>query len=280
MTSRSEIQAATPSANEVIFDARNLIVLFSARHGSVTALDNVSLQIRPGEAIGVIGESGSGKSTLVRTLLGLVTPAAGTVLYRGRDIYAMKQLARFRMLSRDAAMVFQDPRSSLNPRLSVGAVIRDPMSVLRTCPRRQRDARVADLLESVGLSRQLADRPVRALSGGQLQRVAIARALAVEPSVMFADEPTSALDMSVQGEVLNLLRGLMAQHRLALLLVSHDMRVIRFMSDWTVVMRNGEIVEAGPADVVLETPQHEYTRSLLAAAPRLAIEPNATSRLT
>lgn len=257
-------------ADEAIFEARNLTVVYDGRSGQVKALDDVSLTVRPGEAVGLIGESGSGKTTLARSLLGVIPPALGQVLYHGADIYAMKQRARFRTLSRDAALVFQDPRSSLNPRLSVGAVLRDPMVVLRVGSRDQRQSRVHELLESVGLPASMARRPVRSLSGGQLQRVAIARALAVEPSVVVADEPTSALDVSVQGEVLNLLRQLRDRRRLALLLVSHDMRVVRLMTDRTVVMRNGQVVEEGSTEQVHEDPKHEYTKALLAAAPKLA----------
>jgi peptide/nickel transport system ATP-binding protein len=178
-------------------------------------------------------------------------------------------VARFRRLGRDAAMVFQDPRSSLNPRLSVGAVVRDPLTVLGIGDRRSRDATVRATLESVGLPGAMADRPVRALSGGQLQRVALARALAVEPSLIVADEPTSALDVSVQAQILTLLQRIRAERHLALLIVSHDMRVVRFATDHVAVMRGGTIVEAGPTERVYEDPRHPYTRALLAAAPTL-----------
>lgn len=255
-----------------IFDAQNVVIVYPNKHGGTRALNDVSLRIRAGEAVGLVGESGSGKTTLARTLLGLVRPTRGQVLYQGHDIYAMKKTAAFRLLSANSSMVFQDPRSSLNPRLSVGAVVRDPLTVLRIGSRRERTARVGQLLESVGLPEAMATRPVRALSGGQLQRVAIARALAVEPSAIVADEPTSALDVSVQVQVLTLLHELRTQRQLALLIVSHDMRVVRFLTDRTVVMRNGLVVEEGPTEQVYDDPQHEYTQALLAAAPSLNLD--------
>ncbi|TDE13584.1 ABC transporter ATP-binding protein [Jiangella asiatica] len=271
MTTQPVVTPTPTQVGKPIFDARNLVVTYASKHGPVTALDDVSLSVHPGQAIGLIGESGSGKTTLARSLLGLITPNSGRVLYRGRDVYAMSQTARFRTLSRDASIVFQDPRSSLNPRLTIGSVIADPMRVLGTCPRREIKERVQALLDSVGLSVSIASRPVRALSGGQLQRVAIARALAVEPSVIVADEPTSALDMSIQGEVLNLLQRLRREHDLALIIVSHDMRVIRFMTDITVVMNHGKIVERNSTDDIYEHPREDYTRSLMSATPRLEL---------
>jgi ABC-type glutathione transport system ATPase component len=259
----------TDTGIEPIFEARDVVVDYRARGRRTRALSQVSLSIVPGEAVGLIGESGSGKSTLSRTLLGLIAPSAGKVLHRGRDVYALAGNARHRALARDAALVFQDPRSSLNPRLSVGAVVRDPLRVQRIGDRAEQRKRVAALLEDVGLPAELAARPVRALSGGQLQRVALARALAVEPSVLIADEPTSALDVSVQAQILGLLQDIRRQRDLTLLVVSHDMRVIRFLADRTAVMYQGEIVEVGPTERVYRDPQHDYTRTLLASAPTL-----------
>ncbi|TDE13527.1 dipeptide ABC transporter ATP-binding protein [Jiangella asiatica] len=257
------------AGRNVVVEARDVVVDYHG-HGTTTrALAGVTLAVHAGESVGLIGESGSGKTTLARSLLGLVEPSSGEVRHRDTDIYRLPRMARFRTLARDAAMVFQDPRSSLNSRLSVGAVVRDPLVVLGIGDRRSRDATVREVLESVGLPATMAERPVRALSGGQLQRVALARALAVEPSLIVADEPTSALDVSVQAQILNLLQGIRAQRHLALLVVSHDMRVIRFATDHTVVMLNGEIVEQGPTERIYEDPQHPYTQALLAAAPSL-----------
>jgi peptide/nickel transport system ATP-binding protein len=252
-----------------VLEAREVVVDYGSHRHRTRALDTVSLSVAPGETVGLIGESGSGKSTLARTLLGLVRPAAGEVRSRDQDVYALAPVPRHRLLGRDTALVFQDPRSSLNPRLSVGAVVRDPLRVHRIGDREAQRAAVAELLESVGLPAELAGRPVRALSGGQLQRVALARALAVEPSVIVADEPTSALDVSVQAQILNLLRQIRRARGLALLVVSHDMRVIRFLADRTAVMYRGRIVEEGPTESVYETPRHDYTKALLAAAPTL-----------
>lgn len=254
---------------EAIFEARDVVVDYHSRGQHNRALSHVSLEIAPGEAVGLIGESGSGKTTLARTLLGLVRPSHGQVRYRGQDIYEMGSTARHRVLGRDTALVFQDPRSSLNPRLTVGAVVRDPLHVHRIGTRRQQQEKVGELLESVGLPAQLSKRPVRALSGGQLQRVALARALAVEPSVIIADEATSALDVSVEAQILNLLQDIRTQRHLALLVVSHDMRVIRYLADRTAVMYGGEILESGPTKSLYQDPQHEYTKSLVAAAPVL-----------
>jgi len=252
-----------------VVEARDVVVDYHSHGHHTRALDQVSLSVAPGETVGLIGESGSGKSTLARTLLGLVPPTAGEVRYQGRDVYALGATARHRLLGRDTAMVFQDPRSSLNPRLSVGAVVRDPLHVQRIGDRERQRVAVAELLESVGLPAALARRPVRALSGGQLQRVALARALAVEPSLIVADEPTSALDVSVQAQILNLLRQIRLTRNLALLVVSHDMRVIRFLADRTAVMYQGRIVEEGPTEAVYTEPRHDYTKTLLAAAPVL-----------
>lgn len=252
-----------------IFDARGLVVEYHSRGVRNRALDGVSITIAPGEAVGLIGESGSGKSTLARVLLGLKKPTAGQVLYVGTDIYSMRGVARFRLLGRNTAMVFQDPRSSLNPRMTVAAVVADPFRVYRLGSRVEQAVMVEALLEDVGLPPQLAKRNVRTLSGGQLQRVALARALAMEPQVIVADEPTSALDVSVQAQILNLLKEIRERRNLALLVVSHDMRVIRFLTDRTMVMRGGRLVESGTTESLYEDPQESYTNELLAAAPLL-----------
>ncbi|MEN3284538.1 MAG: peptide/nickel transport system ATP-binding protein [Solirubrobacteraceae bacterium] len=256
-----------------LFEARDVVVDFHQRGHANRALDKVSLTVAAGETVGLIGESGSGKTTLSRALLGLVEPTAGQVLYEGRDLYAMPPRARYRALGRDTALVFQDPRSSLNPRLTVGAVVRDPLRVQGIGSRQEQQHKVLELLGSVGLPPQLAGRPVRALSGGQLQRVALARALAVEPRAIIADEPTSALDVSVQAQILNLIKEIRRRRHLALLVVSHDMRVIRFLAHRTAVMLRGQIVEVGPTEQIYKDPQHSYTKSLLAAAPRLRRAP-------
>jgi ABC-type dipeptide/oligopeptide/nickel transport system ATPase subunit len=181
----------------------------------------------------------------------------------------MNSAARYKLLRCDVALIFQDPRSSLNPRLSVGAAVQDPLRVLKIGSRSEQKDKVIDLLDRVGLSKKLVTRPTHSLSGGQLQRVALARALAVEPSVIIADEPTSALDVSVQAQILNLINDIQRSRGLGLLIVSHDMRVVRFLADRTAVMYEGKIVEVGPTSEIYAEPQHPYTKSLITAAPVL-----------
>jgi peptide/nickel transport system ATP-binding protein len=244
--------------------ARGLSVDFPARAQrnrtatAVRALRDVDVGVGPGETVGVVGESGSGKSTLARVLVGLREPTRGTVE---------------RHLERDAAaavaMIFQDPRSSLNPRLSVRALVADPLAVHGVGNRRSRAVRVDELLASVGLASALSGRRARQLSGGQLQRVAIARALALDPELVVADEPTSALDVSIQAQVVNLLRALRDERAFSMLFVSHDMRVVQAIADRVVVMYDGVVVEEGPAGLVYESPRHPYTLLLLASATSL-----------
>jgi peptide/nickel transport system ATP-binding protein len=245
------------------------VVRGSGGRHEIDAVRGVSLAIEPGKVVGVVGESGSGKSTLARTLVGLQPPTSGTVRCEDIDVSDRSQATR-RQLGRKLAMVFQDPRSSLNPRLSVEAAVADPLRVHGVGSARERRAAVTRLLGDVGLNQAHATRRVRTLSGGQLQRVAIARALALEPDFLVADEPTSALDVSIQAQILNLLADLRQEYRFGMLVISHDMRVMRFLCDELVVMLDGEIVERGPSARVFETPQHAYTQQLIAATPILA----------
>jgi peptide/nickel transport system ATP-binding protein len=218
--------------------------------------------------LGIVGESGSGKSTLARSLVGLQRPTGGRIRCGDLDV-ADRSAETRRELGRRVAMVFQDPRSSLNPRLSVRSVIADPLKVHRIGTRESRAETVERLLDDVGLPARLAGRRVRTLSGGQLQRVAIARALVLEPEFIVADEPTSALDVSVQAQILNLLAELRREHRFGMLVISHDMRVMRFLCDDLAVMYAGEVVERGPAADVYTAPAHDYTRELIGATPLL-----------
>jgi peptide/nickel transport system ATP-binding protein len=220
------------------------------------AVDDVSLTVPPGQVVGLVGESGSGKSTLAGTAVGLVAPSAGRVLLDGVDVREL------RGRDRGLQMVFQDPYSSLDPRMSIGESIAEAM------PRgTDRRAEVARLLELVQLDPGRATALPARLSGGQRQRVALARALAGQPRVVVADEITSALDVSVQGAVLNLVRELQDRLGLSMLFISHNLAVVRYVSDRIAVMRQGVLVEEGTADQVLTQPRHEYTRELLAAAP-------------
>jgi ABC-type glutathione transport system ATPase component len=233
----------------------------SRRHGTV-AVDGVDLVVPAGKVVGLVGESGSGKSTLARAAAGLVPLTGGRILLDGRPPVVARGEPR------PLQMVFQDPYSALDPRMTVGA------SVAEAIPRRPalgsagRRAEVARLLELVGLEADRAGARPDELSGGQRQRVALARALAGRPEVIVADEITSALDVSIQGSVLNVLRDLQRRMRLTILFISHNLAVVRYVSDTVAVMREGRIVECGPVDRVLGHPHHEYTRELLAAVPR------------
>ncbi|HKF78875.1 MAG TPA: ATP-binding cassette domain-containing protein [Candidatus Dormibacteraeota bacterium] len=227
--------------------------------GAVTAVRGVSFDLTAGESLGVVGESGSGKTTLLRLLLGLERPDAGSVAYHGGA------------LRREVQAVFQDPASALDPRMRVADIVLEPLRVLHIAGDRR--ARLAELLDAVGLPAAAAGRYPHEFSGGQRQRIAIARALAPRPRVLLADEPVSALDVSVRAQILNLLADLRAGFDLALVLVSHDLSVVRHLCDRVLVMLGGEMVEAGDTRAIFRAPQHEYTRTLLAAIPRLRRRP-------
>ncbi len=242
--------------------------LFTAK-GLIKAVDGVSLTVEAGETFAIVGESGCGKSTLARLLMRLLEPTGGAVTFDGTDVTHAKgrDLAALR---RDVQFIFQDPFSSLNPRLSVGRLVGEPLEV--HAPGMSRDARrarVAELLEQVGLRPEHADRYPHEFSGGQRQRIGIARALATGPRVIIGDEPVSALDVSVQAQVVNLLADLGRDLGLTLILIAHDLAVIRHMSDRVAVMYLGRIVEQGRTADLFETPRHPYTRALLDAVPDL-----------
>lgn len=232
----------------------------TGRH-AVTAVDGVSLQLRAGRCVGLVGESGSGKSTLARALVGLTPLAGGRITVDGDPVRARPR--------RDVQLVFQDPTASLDPRRTVGQSIAEGLG--RPGPRRraERARAVTDLLDQVGLEATAAGRYPGQLSGGQRQRVALARALAARPAVLVADEITSALDASVQGAILNLVRELQRANGFSLLFISHNLAVVRYVSDTVAVMHCGQIVEQGPTEAVLAEPEHPYTRSLLASVPSL-----------
>jgi oligopeptide/dipeptide ABC transporter ATP-binding protein len=230
------------------------------------ALDGVDIAVAPGKTLAVVGESGCGKSTLAKILLRLERPTAGMVRFRGTDLWEMgrDEVAGFR---RAVQMIFQDPYGSLNPRMRVGEIVGEPFDVHRLARGEEKRRKVAALLERVGLDDAAAVRYPREFSGGQRQRIGIARALAVEPSLLVADEPVSALDVSIQAQVLNLLRDLQRERGLGLLFISHDLRVVRAISDHTAVMYLGKIVEAGPTEEIFLEPLHPYTRLLLDSVP-------------
>ncbi|AVS94781.1 peptide ABC transporter ATP-binding protein [Paracidovorax avenae] len=232
------------------------------------ALDGVDFTLAPGRSLGVVGESGSGKSTLARLVMALDTPTAGQVRLRGRDLHALGA-ADLRAARRDVQMVFQDPYGSLDPRMTVERLVAEPLAALEGLPRPQQRERVAEVLAQVGLRPSDAGKYPHEFSGGQRQRIAIARAIVTRPALVVADEPVSALDVSVQAQVLNLLQDLQEQAGLSLLLISHDLAVVRHLCDEVVVLREGRIVERGSPEVLFRSPVHPYTRELVAAVPRV-----------
>jgi len=241
--------------------------VFSHVYGHVKAVDDVSLEVYEGETLGLVGESGCGKTTLGRSILRLAEPTGGKVWFDGIEVTALKGQA-LRDFRKQAQIVFQDPYSSLNPRLTIGEAIAEPMLVHGIEKDRKKSRTiVCDLLEQVGLKAEHYDRYPHEFSGGQRQRICIARALAVNPRLVICDESVSALDVSVQAQVLNLLNRLKEERHLTYIFISHDLSVVRFMSDRVVVMYNGKPVEMDDADVLFEHPQNDYTKKLIAALP-------------
>lgn len=230
------------------------------------AVDNISVSVKRGETLGIVGESGSGKSTLLRMALRLIKPSAGRILIEGEDIWALSG-TRLKAFRRKVQPIFQNPASSFNPRQTIGRILTAPLEVHGIGNRGERRAKALALLERVGLPADVYDRHPHQLSGGQKQRVAIARAVILEPRIVLADEPTSALDVSVQAQVLDLFEATRQELGLTSIFVSHNLAVIRQVSDQVAVMRHGQLVEYGSAEAIFADPQHEYTRTLIAAVP-------------
>jgi len=251
------VARVAPGTASPVLEVIGLSKTFRSRgRPAVAALDDVDLVLYPGETLGIVGESGSGKSTLARAIVGIHKPDRGVVRVAGKG-----------RLAREVQMVFQDPYASLNPRMTVGDIIADPLHAQRIGTPLERVARVAELLERVGLDPAIASRFPRDFSGGQRQRIGIARALAPSPSVLICDEAVSALDVSVQAQVVNLLAELQADLGLSLLFIAHDLAVVRSISHRVLVLRDGRVVETGPADDLVANPRDPYTRALLAAVP-------------
>ena len=251
----------------VLLEVRNLVKHFEVGRGLVRAVDGVSFTIEKGETLGLVGESGCGKTTTGRCILQLERPTSGNVIFEGRELTTLDQ-KELRAVRRKVQVIFQDPYSSLNPRMTVGQIIGEPLAVhgiVRGAGARA--ARVKDLLSRVGLLPQHARRYPHEMSGGQRQRVGIARALAMEPSLIICDEPVSALDVSIQAQIINLLEDLQADLGLTYLFIAHDLAVVRHISDRVAVMYLGKIVEVADRVELYERPLHPYTQALLAAVP-------------
>jgi oligopeptide/dipeptide ABC transporter ATP-binding protein len=248
----------------------------SRMNAAVRAVEDVTLDIHPGETLGLVGESGCGKSTLGRTILRLLDPTAGTIRFDGTDLTRMSQ-AQLRPLRRQMQIVFQDPYASLNPRMTVGAAIAEPIEIHRLAAgRAERADRVRALLAKVGLRADAAGRYPHEFSGGQRQRVGIARALAVEPRFLVCDEPISALDVSIQAQIVNLLQDLQQAEQLTYLFISHDLKIVQHIADRVAVMYLGRVVELAAASTLYRQPKHPYTQALLSAVP--VADPEARRR--
>jgi len=279
---------------EPLLRVKDLVKHFALRGGLflrqadvVHAVDGVSFEIAAGETLGLVGESGSGKSTTGRCILRLIEPTAGEIWFEGKNVTALNSAA-LRSLCRDMQIIFQDPFASLNPRMTVGAIIGEALTIHGLARSKEEfDGRVVELLETVGLQADHARRYPHEFSGGQRQRIGIARALAVEPKLIVCDEPVSALDVSIQAQVINLLEDLQQKFGLTYLFIAHDLRLVEHICSRTAVMYLGRIVEMGETGKLFAAPQHPYTRALLSAIPvpdpdaprqRIVLDPGSFDR--
>lgn len=269
----TETKAAAGEQTPIIF-LDDIHVVFKTRTGSILhpnkvhAVNGLTLKLMPGETIGIVGESGCGKSTTANVMCGLQAPTSGHVYFKGTDV-TKRTADQRKTIGRVISVVFQDPATALNARMSVHDQLMDPMNVHKVGTKQEREARVKELIEMVGLPNSVLGALPGQLSGGQRQRVAIARALSLKPDAIIADEPTSALDVSVRAQILNLLSDLKKELGLSMVFISHDIQTVRYISDRIIVMNGGQAVEQGKASEVFENPKDDYTRLLLGAAPSL-----------
>ena len=277
MTVEDGVASKDSSKNgPALLEVRNLVkhfpisqgIIFQKQIGAVKAVDDISFDVKSGETLGIVGETGCGKSTTAKLLVRLLAPTSGQILFDGQDVAAAKK-DELKELHRQVQMVFQDPYSSLNPRKTVGSIIAEPFVIhglLKESGARRK--RVQDLMDRVGLNPEHYNRYPHEFSGGQRQRIGVARAIALEPKLLVADEPVSALDVSIQAQVLNLLRSLQKDFNLTFVFISHDLSVIRQIADRIAVMYLGHVVELGDSEAIYEHPKHPYTAALLSAVPR------------
>jgi oligopeptide/dipeptide ABC transporter ATP-binding protein len=271
---RAEARMSDLAARPPILEIDHLVKEFSVtagavvqrRIGSVKAVSDVTFTVREGETFGLVGESGCGKTTIGRLVVGLEHPNGGKIRFEGKDVTSMRG-SELRHQRRDMQLMFQDPYASLDPRMRVGSILREPLTVQHIGTRAERDERVFDLLNEVGLSKKAFELYPHEFSGGQRQRIGFARALTLNPKLIVCDEPVSALDVSIQAQILNLMKGLQERHQLSYIVISHDLAVVKYLSDRIAVMYLGKLVEVGPAQSIYERAAHPYTKGLIDTIP-------------
>ena len=258
-----------------LIETRNLKKFFSTPKGLLHAVDDISLSIGTGKTLGVVGESGCGKSTLGRVMIRLLPATSGEVLYKGENILSYNSV-RMKEMRKNVQIIFQDPYASLNPRMTVSEIIAEPLKVCKICPDKESlHKKISELMDTVGLASRFANTYPHELDGGRRQRIGIARALAVSPEFIVCDEPVSALDVSIQAQILNLLMDLQDDLGIAYMFITHDLSVVRHISDEIMVMYLGQCVEKAPAKELFKNPSHPYTEALLSAIPIPSVKPEA-----